>query len=159
MTLLEFFRLYTMPKSLGAEAKCRSRRIVVIPQPYLSADPVSDKYDQYCHLSRTQHKYFRQMVNLLYGYNNYINAHAAFLQSGHFFLPWKMARIAFFNFHRARRITVRRRRWSTSMINTWYIHCLPWLRMHLITINRTPHTNISQGSQADITGLIVGVLC
>ena len=36
ITLLEFARQYSMPKTLGAELTHRSRRIVVIPQPYTS---------------------------------------------------------------------------------------------------------------------------
>ena len=44
MTLLEFARQYSMPKSLGCEPSCRSRRIVVIPRPYVSPDPGSNKY-------------------------------------------------------------------------------------------------------------------
>ena len=36
MTLLEFARQYSMPKTLGAEPSCRTRRIVVIPRPYVS---------------------------------------------------------------------------------------------------------------------------
>jgi len=39
MTLLEFAHQYSMPKTLGAEPAARSRRIVVIPRPYISPDP------------------------------------------------------------------------------------------------------------------------
>ena len=35
MTLLEFARQYSMPKTLGAETNRRTRRIVVIPRPYV----------------------------------------------------------------------------------------------------------------------------
>ena len=41
MTLLEFARQYSMPKTLGAEPTHRSRRIVVV-----SPDPAG-KYEQY----------------------------------------------------------------------------------------------------------------
>ena len=43
MTLLEFARQYSMPKSLGAEPTRWSRCIVVIPRPYISPDPGSEK--------------------------------------------------------------------------------------------------------------------
>ena len=82
MTLLEFARQYSMPKSLGAEPTRRSRRIVVIPRPYVSPDPGSEKYEQYCRQSLMQHKCFRHMEDLLCGYDNYVDAYAAFLQSG-----------------------------------------------------------------------------
>ena len=82
MTLLEFTRQYSMPKTLGAEPTPRSRRIVVIPRPYVSSDPAGDKYEQYCRQSLMQHKPFRQMDDLLSGYDTYIDAYAAFLQSG-----------------------------------------------------------------------------
>ena len=82
MTLLEFARQYSMPKTLGAEPTPRSRRIVVIPRPYVSPDPTGDKYEQYCRQSLMQHKPFRQMGDLLSGYDTYIDAYAAFLQSG-----------------------------------------------------------------------------
>ena len=82
MTLLEFARQYSMPKTLGAEPTHRSRRIVVIPLPYVSSDPAGEKYEQYCRQSLMQHKSFRLLDNLLSGYDNYIDAYAAFLQSG-----------------------------------------------------------------------------
>ena len=83
MTLLEFARQYSMPKILGAEPSRRTRWIVVIPRPYVSSDPAGDKYEQYCRHSLMQHQCFRQMDDLLSGYDNYIDAYAAFLQSGH----------------------------------------------------------------------------
>ena len=82
MTLLEFARQYSMPKTVGAEPTHRSRRIVVIPLPYVSSDPAGEKYEQYCRQSLMQHKSFRLLDNLLSGYDNYIDAYAAFLQSG-----------------------------------------------------------------------------
>ena len=77
MTLLEFSRQYSMPKTVPSR---RTRRIVVIPRPYVSSDPAGDKYEQYCRHSLMQHQCFRQMDDLLSGYSNYIDA---FLQSGH----------------------------------------------------------------------------
>ena len=82
MTLLEFARQYSIPKILGAEAIHRSRRVVVIPRPYISPDPASGRYEQYCRQSLMQHKPFRQMDDLLSGYDNYIDAYTSFLQSG-----------------------------------------------------------------------------
>ena len=58
MTLLEFARQYSMPKSLRAEPTHCSRCIVVTP---LSADPASKKYEHYCHQSLMHHKSFRHM--------------------------------------------------------------------------------------------------
>ena len=83
MTLLEFARQYSMPKTLGAKPTHRSKRIVVIPQPYISSDPAGEEYEQYCCQSLMQHKPFRHMDDLLSGCNTYINAYAAFLQSCH----------------------------------------------------------------------------
>ena len=82
MTLLDFARQYSMPKTLGAQPTSRSRRIVVIPRPYVSPDPAGDKYEQYCRQSLMQHKPFCHMDDLLSGYDTYIDAYAAFLQSG-----------------------------------------------------------------------------
>ena len=83
MTLLEFARQYSMPKTLGAEPTARSKRIIVIPRPYVSPDPAGEKYEQYCCQSLMRHKAFRQMDDLLTEYDTYIDAYAAFLQSGH----------------------------------------------------------------------------
>ena len=82
MTLLEFAQQYSMPKTLGTQPNARSRRIVIIPRPYVSSDPAGEKYEQYCRQSLMQHKPFRQMNDLLTGYDTYIDAYAAFLQSG-----------------------------------------------------------------------------
>ena len=82
MTLLEFARQYSMPKTLGAQPTPRNRRIVVIPRPYISPDPAGEKYKQYCRQSLMQHKHFRQMDDLLSGHPTYVDAYAAFLQSG-----------------------------------------------------------------------------
>ena len=83
MTLLEFSRQYSMPKTIGTEPTRRGRRIVIIPRPYVSPDPVGDKYEQYCGQSLMQHKCFRHINDLLSGYDSYIDAYAAFLWSGH----------------------------------------------------------------------------
>ena len=82
MTLLEFARQYSMPKTLGAEPTPRSICIVVIPRPYVSPDTAGEKYEQYCLQSLMQHKPFHQMDDLLSGCDNYIDAYASFLQSG-----------------------------------------------------------------------------
>ena len=107
MTLLEFARQYSMPKILGAEPSRRTRRIVVIPQPYVSSDPAGDKYEQYCRHSLMQHQPFRQMDDLLSGYDNYIDAYAAFLQSGH--IP-PCLEDDFFSSLRAQRLTPKTQR-------------------------------------------------
>ncbi len=39
VTLLEFARRYTMPKTLGAEPTHRSKQVIVIARPYCSPDP------------------------------------------------------------------------------------------------------------------------
>ena len=83
MSLLEFTRQYSMPKTLGSEPIHRSKRIVVIPHPYCSPDPSGPDYEQYCHQSLMQHKCFRQLDDLLAGHDTYMEAYAAFLQSGH----------------------------------------------------------------------------
>ena len=83
ITLIEFARQYSMPKTLGSHPTRRSRCIVVIPRPYCSPDPAGPKYEQYCCQSLMQHKCFRQMDDLLAGSETYIEAYAEFLQSGH----------------------------------------------------------------------------
>ena len=80
MTLLEFAWQYSMLNTLGAQSTPRSRRIVVIPQPYISPDPPGGKYEQDRRQSLMQHKPFCQMDDLLSGYDTYINAYTAFLQ-------------------------------------------------------------------------------
>ena len=82
MTLLEFARQYTMPKTMGFEPSCRNKQIIVIPRPYCSPDPTGPKYEQYCRQSLMQHKSFRQLDDLLADSESYVDAYAAFLQSG-----------------------------------------------------------------------------
>ena len=65
VTLLEFARQYSMPKTLGAEPTHRSKCRVVIPRPYISPDPAGEKYEQYCRQSLMQHKSFRQIEDFL----------------------------------------------------------------------------------------------
>ena len=82
MTLLEFTRQYTMPKTVGSEPSRRNKSIVVIPRPYCSPDPTGPKYQQYCRQSLMQHKSFRQLNDLLDDSESYVEAYASFLQSG-----------------------------------------------------------------------------
>ena len=82
MTLLEFARQYTMPKTMGSEPSHRSKSIVVIPRPYCSPDPTGPNYEQYCRQSLMQHESFRQLSDLLDDSESYIDAYATFLQSG-----------------------------------------------------------------------------
>ena len=70
-----------MPKTLGCEPARRSKRVVVIPRPYCSPDPAGPQYEQYCRQSLMQHKSFRQF-NDLADSESYVDAYAAFLQSG-----------------------------------------------------------------------------
>ena len=83
MTLQEFSRQYSMPKTVGAEPTHRSRCIVVFPRPYVSPDPAGDKYEQYCRQSLMQHKCLRHSNHIFSGYDSYIDAYASFLWSGH----------------------------------------------------------------------------
>ena len=82
MTLLQFARQYSMPKTLGSKPSRRRKHIIVIPRPYCTPEPAGPKYEQYCHQSLMQHKTFRHMSDLLAGCESYIDAYAAFLQSG-----------------------------------------------------------------------------
>ena len=82
MTLLEFTRQYSVPKTLESEPTRRSKHIVVIPRPYCSPDPSGPNYEQYCRQSLMQHKCFRQLDDLLAGCDNYTDAYSRFFQSG-----------------------------------------------------------------------------
>ena len=64
ITLLEFARQYTMPRPPNPEPKRRSKKVVVIPQPYCSPDPDGPNYEQYCCQSLMQYKSFRQLSDL-----------------------------------------------------------------------------------------------
>ena len=81
MTLLEFARQYSMPKTMGSDPTRRSKRVIVIPRPYCSPDPAGPQYEQYCRQSLMQHKSFRQFDDLVDS-ESYVDAYAAFLQSG-----------------------------------------------------------------------------
>ena len=82
MTLLEFSRQYSMPKTMGSEPTRRRKHVVVIPRPYCSPDPAGPHYEQYCRQSLMQHKSFRQCSDLLADCESHVDAYAAFLQSG-----------------------------------------------------------------------------
>ena len=98
MTLLEFARQYSMPKSLGAGQTHQNRRIVVIPRPYVSPDPGSDKYEQYCRQSLMQHKYFRHMDSVHMTTMSMRMLHSYSLATSHPVL--KMTCIVFSSSHR-----------------------------------------------------------
>ena len=83
ITLIEFDRQYSMPKTLGSQPTRRNRRIIVIPRPYYSPDPAGPNYEQCCCHSLMQHKCFRLMDDLLAGSEAFVDAYATFLQSGH----------------------------------------------------------------------------
>jgi hypothetical protein len=82
ITLLEFARQYTMPKTPGSKPSRRSKCVVVISRPYCSPDPAGPKYEQYCRQSLMQHKSFRIVDDLLNGHTTFVDAYAAYLQSG-----------------------------------------------------------------------------
>ena len=82
ITLLEFARQYTMPKTLGAVPTRRNKQVIVIPCPYCSPDPTGPKYEQYCQQSLMQHKPFRQLSDLLGESETYAAVYTVFLQSG-----------------------------------------------------------------------------
>ena len=81
VTLIEFARQYTMPKTPESQPTHRSKQVVVIPRPYCSPDPTGPKYEQYCRQSLMLHKCFRHMNDLLAGCENFVEAFSAFLQS------------------------------------------------------------------------------
>ena len=67
ITLLEFARQYTMPKTPRSKLSRRSKCVVIIPRPYCSPDPAGPKYKQYYHPSLMQHKSVRVIDDLLNG--------------------------------------------------------------------------------------------
>ena len=56
VTLIEFSRQYTMPKTPESQPTHRRKQVVVIPRPYCSPDPTGPKYEQYCRQSLMLHK-------------------------------------------------------------------------------------------------------
>ena len=48
MALLHYVQQFTMPKQLGSNQSRRRKAVVVIVRPYLSLDPSSPKYEEYC---------------------------------------------------------------------------------------------------------------
>ena len=80
ITLIEFARQYSMPKTLGSQPIRRSRRIIVIPRPSCSPDPAGPNHEQYCRHSLMQHKCFRLMDDLLDGSETFVDAYVTFLQ-------------------------------------------------------------------------------
>ncbi len=82
MTLMHFFRHFTMPKVVGEPPSRRNKSVIVIVRPYCSPNPDGPKYDQYCQQSLMLHKPFRHLDTLLAGFETFKEAYADFLGSG-----------------------------------------------------------------------------
>ena len=78
MKLLQFARQYTMPKELGTDPSRKRKDAVVIVRPYLSPEPNSPNYEQYCHYRLMLYKPFRQEEELLQEADTYAAAYATF---------------------------------------------------------------------------------
>ena len=79
MTLLQFARQYSMPRTPGSVPSLRNKHVIIIPRPYCSPDPAGPNYEQYCRHSLMQYKNFR-VVNS--GYATFADAYVAYLESG-----------------------------------------------------------------------------
>ena len=81
MTLMEFTQNYIMPKDVNLPPKRRNKKVIVIARPYCSPDPEGPNYEQFCRQYLMQHKSFRQINELVDGFQNYTEAYDTFLQS------------------------------------------------------------------------------
>ena len=81
MNLIEFTQNYIMPKNAMSPPRRRSKKLIVIARPYCSPDPEGPNYEQFCRQYLMQYKSFRQINELLTGYQTYIEAYNTFLQS------------------------------------------------------------------------------
>ena len=79
--LLHFAQQYTMPKEVGSDPSCRRKDVVVIVRPYLSAEPSSTNYEQYCRQKLMFYKPFHYEEELLGEADTFADAYATFLQS------------------------------------------------------------------------------
>ena len=79
MKLLQFAQQYTMPKEFGPDPSHR-KDVVVIVRPYLSPEPNSPNYEQYCRQGLMLYKHFCQ-EELLGEADTYAAAYATFLKS------------------------------------------------------------------------------
>lgn len=82
LPLLGFVERYKIPKKKGDPLIPRKKEVVVIPRPYCSSDPNGPFYEQYCKQNLMLHRPFRQLNELLAGYDHHVDAYAAFLTSG-----------------------------------------------------------------------------
>ena len=80
LTLLEFVEQYKIPKKKGVAFVPRKKEVLVIPRPYCSPDPDGPQYEQYCRQNML-YQPFRQLEDLLAGYQSHEDAYAAFLKS------------------------------------------------------------------------------
>ena len=81
LTLLEFVKQYKIPKEKGVAFVPRKKEVLVLPRPYCSLDPDGPQYEQYCRQKLMLHQPFRQLEDLLAGYQSHKDAYAAFLKS------------------------------------------------------------------------------
>ena len=80
LTLLDVEQ-YKIPKKKGVAFVPRKKEVLVIPRPYSSPDPDGPQYEQYCRQKLNLHQPFRQLEDLLAGYQSHEDAYAAFLKS------------------------------------------------------------------------------
>ena len=80
MKLLHFAWQYTTPKELGSDPSRRRKDIVVIACPYLSPEPNSPNYEQYCSQRLMLYNHFHQEEEFLGEADIYAAAYATFLQ-------------------------------------------------------------------------------
>ena len=81
LTLLEFVEQFKIPKKEGVAFVPRKKEVLVIPRPYCTPDPDGPQYEQYCIQKLMLYQLFRQLEDLLAGYQSHEDAYAAFLQS------------------------------------------------------------------------------
>ena len=81
LSLLEFVEWYKIPKKKGVAFILRKKEVLVIPRPYCSPDPDGLQCEQYCRQKLMLHQLFRQLEDLLAGYQSHEDAYAAFLKS------------------------------------------------------------------------------
>ena len=81
LSLLEFVEQYKIPKKKGVAFVPRKKEVLVISRPYCSPDPDGPQYEQYCRQKLMLYQPFRQLKDLLTGYQSHEYAYAAFLKS------------------------------------------------------------------------------
>ena len=81
MTLFHFAQHYTVPHQ-GREPKPRNKKVVVIVRPYMSPEPDSPHYEQYCRQKLLLHRPFRDEQQLLDGYDSFTESYASYSRTG-----------------------------------------------------------------------------